>query len=415
MSDNQSSGFMHPEAQHAVRMLAGRLSHDFNNLLTPLLAYPQLVRRDLSPDASSQALLDVMESTADDIARICQQLARLAPDQGAPAEYLEVKPLAEDAIRLHQDDARTRKVDLSLAVEEGLPGVLIGESQLTGILDALLKNAIEAAAAQGGGTVALSAGRHTVTAARQMCGRQIPPGSYIRFDVSDDGSGIPDEAQALIFEPMFTTGRKRRVRGSGLDLTFVYACLADANGYIDFETGEGQGTTFSVFLPEHDRGQAEASPAPAEPVAAADPDPGAPELPIDGAARILVCDDEQVIVKLFRLMIRSGLKGVEVDDARNGADALDLFRERRHHVVVMDLHMPVMDGQTAFHKIEEYCNAEGCPMPTVIFCTGYAPPDGVRRLAETGGRHALLLKPVNTQVLIDAVRSGLKGSHGHRR
>jgi len=424
MSETQASATLtDPSALRAVRALSGRLAHDFNNLVTPLLAYPQLVRKDLPKGAASHALLDVMETTAEDIARICQQLARLGPDAEAAPEQLQLKPIVEGVIRELEGDARTQGVSLALAVEADLPSIWMGEPQCKRMLKALIANALnalEAAAAEGrtGGGVSVSVGRHTVDAPRAVVGGHMPPGTYVRIDVIDDGVGIDEAAQGEIFEPLFTMNRKRRVRGGGLGLSLTYAMLCDAHGFIAFDSELGRGTTFSVYLPEHKPAAVVAGELPCasgDSVSApmSVPRPASEPVP-EMSARILVCDDEHVIVKLFRMMIRSGLQGVEVDEARNGEEALALFRERRHQVVVMDLHMPVMDGQTAFHAIESFCASEGCEMPTVVFCTGYAPPEGIRRLADAGSKHALLLKPVNTQVLVDAVRAGLQGGYGRR-
>jgi CheY-like chemotaxis protein len=75
--------------------------------------------------------------------------------------------------------------------------------------------------------------------------------------------------------------------------------------------------------------------------------------------------------------------------------------------MIMDLHMPVMDGLTAFRKISEICTEDSLEMPSVVFCTGYAPPDSVRSIVSTCVRHHLLSKPVKSETLVDIIRSRL--------
>lgn len=84
-----------------------------------------------------------------------------------------------------------------------------------------------------------------------------------------------------------------------------------------------------------------------------------------------------------------------------------MFGVRRYDVIVMDLHMPIMDGQTAFLEIERICQKNEWPMPSVVFCTGYAPRDAVKKAISDGTRHTLLNKPVRSEILVKAVQTRL--------
>ncbi|MCX7591109.1 MAG: response regulator, partial [Kiritimatiellae bacterium] len=83
--------------------------------------------------------------------------------------------------------------------------------------------------------------------------------------------------------------------------------------------------------------------------------------------RILVADDEKAIAALYAMILSAELPECRVDCAANGAEAIALFRERRHSVVVLDLHMPILDGQRTFREIENFCREYGQPMPSVVF------------------------------------------------
>ena len=123
--------------------------------------------------------------------------------------------------------------------------------------------------------------------------------------------------------------------------------------------------------------------------------------------RVLVVDDDEAIRHLFHTLISRSIPGCEVDRVTNGAEAVEAFAEKHHAVVLMDLHMPVMDGRTAFFELERACGRMRWEMPAVLFCTGYAPPDAVTRVVRASERHALLAKPVDPRALIDAVRRRL--------
>ena len=124
--------------------------------------------------------------------------------------------------------------------------------------------------------------------------------------------------------------------------------------------------------------------------------------------RILIVDDEKTIREVFTQVISYGLPECRIDVAINGAEAVESFRTIHHGLLLMDLKMPIMDGETAFHKIEEICKAENWEMPPVIFCTGYAPSEELRKIIANSQLHSLLHKPVTNDVLLQAISHHLQ-------
>lgn len=131
------------------------------------------------------------------------------------------------------------------------------------------------------------------------------------------------------------------------------------------------------------------------------------ELEDPASGRVLIVDDEEGIRGLFSMIIAHDLPDVLLDEARNGEEALNQFQRERHRVLIMDLHMPVMDGLTAFSKIQQFCESASIRMPAVIFCSGFAPPRRVRDIVSGSTRHFLLSKPVKSDVLVRAIRTRL--------
>ena len=121
--------------------------------------------------------------------------------------------------------------------------------------------------------------------------------------------------------------------------------------------------------------------------------------------RVLIADDERAIRDVFRRVVTYGLPDCRVDLAVNGAEAVEFFRSVHHAVVLMDLFMPVMNGQEAFEEISAICEAERWDMPAVIFCTGFDPPDGIRAIVAQNSKHCLLLKPVDHDTLLEELTS----------
>jgi CheY-like chemotaxis protein len=122
---------------------------------------------------------------------------------------------------------------------------------------------------------------------------------------------------------------------------------------------------------------------------------------------ILIVDDEESICRLFLMILKTAIPDAKFEMADNGAEALSRFHDNRPGVVIMDLHMPVMDGLAAFLEMQAACRENGWEMPAVIFCTGFAPPDTVRKIIADDSRHALLLKPVSGDTLVEVVKSRL--------
>ncbi|MFC1498318.1 response regulator [Verrucomicrobiota bacterium] len=123
--------------------------------------------------------------------------------------------------------------------------------------------------------------------------------------------------------------------------------------------------------------------------------------------RILIVDDEKMVREVFMRIMSFSLPDCRIDMAVNGAEAISSFREARHGVLLMDLRMPVMDGEEAFNKIEALCRENKWEIPAVIFCTGYVPSDDIQKIAENNRKHALLKKPVTNDVLIETIKSRL--------
>jgi CheY-like chemotaxis protein len=105
--------------------------------------------------------------------------------------------------------------------------------------------------------------------------------------------------------------------------------------------------------------------------------------------------------------LSSALPEAKIDLASNGAEALEVFCKHHHAVLVMDLHMPVMDGKVAYFEIEKACKEKGWQMPAVVFCTGFAFPDTVKGIVAGNSAHCLLSKPVGSDVLVETVRKRL--------
>jgi signal transduction histidine kinase/CheY-like chemotaxis protein len=503
--------------------LAGQIAHDFNNLLTPLLAYPDLIRREIQDNPVAGEYLDIMERTTGDMMRLTQQLLSLARRGQVGNDVFSVNDVIEQVVKLMQ---KTMPAGIA-AVLELAPDLLAvkgSKDQVRRVVENLLQNAIDAM----GETGRLSVRTENVyldAPVGQYAGVNI--GEYIKIGVTDTGTGIPAEIKDKVFDPFFTTKRASKQRGTGLGLSIVHGIVRDHRGYVDMDTAVGKGSTFHVYLPitrqSVPRAAGDALPHGSEHILVVDDDPlqvqvlssllgvlgykaiGARsgeecvkmirdegrrfdlvildmimEEGMDGldtftaikavvpsqrailisgfskaarrivkaqqmgagtylrkpltiervaaavreeldrplgaggeadaarGKRILIVDDEQMIRKLFGMIILSEFRDAVIDHAANGREAVDAFQEGRHQLIIMDLQMPMLDGREAFSEIVRVCGRKQWTVPPVIFCTGFSPPESLNAIIGDGRTHCLLRKPVKTDMLLDAVRQRLR-------
>lgn len=119
---------------------------------------------------------------------------------------------------------------------------------------------------------------------------------------------------------------------------------------------------------------------------------------------ILIADDEAAITALFKEILRKEFPGRQVDLAADGSECVERFSEGHHQAILMDLHMPVKDGLCAFHELREVCRERHWQLPSVLFFTGFAPPDTIRNIVAADSRHDVLMKPIALETLLAAVR-----------
>ncbi len=123
--------------------------------------------------------------------------------------------------------------------------------------------------------------------------------------------------------------------------------------------------------------------------------------------QILLVDNEKSVVEAYREALEDHFPYDRVETAANGFDAVEAFRLRRHDVMVMDIHMPVMDGQQAEYEIRMFCEEKNIPEPDIIFFTGYLPPDSMKETIRMNPACSLLLKPVTAKTLIEEIEKKL--------
>jgi len=214
---------------------------------------------------------------------------------------------------------------------------------------------------------------------------RVPTGEYVKLTVADTGGGIPKDHVTEIFEPFFTTKTTDRKRGSGLGLSVVHAVVEDHNGYIDFTSEEGRGTSFFVYFPvtrEH-----EVSFTTDQQV-------------IGGAEKILVIDDAAMQLEVVTTLLAK--LGYQANTAKGGEEAIEVAKETSPDLLIVDMIMPDgIDGAETYRRI-----LESNPHQKAIIVSGFAESARVQEAIRLGAG-AFVRKPLTFMSIARAVRTEL--------
>ncbi|MBI4862897.1 MAG: PAS domain S-box protein [Candidatus Riflebacteria bacterium] len=311
----------------SLGIMAGGIAHDFNNLLAGVFGNLDLARR-RSQDPRVARHLDEALAVLDRARALTQQLLTFAKG-GAPLRRCQsLAPPVRDAVRFSLSGSNvTARLDLP----DDLWPCEFDEHQIGQVIDNLVINAQQAMPTGGSMTVAA---RNVTVADRKH--PFLPAGRYVTVSITDTGTGIPSRLRARIFDPFFTTKQK----GSGLGLAMAHSIVRQHGGCIDLESELGLGSTFHVTLPAA-TGEAQA------PAAEAITDPS-------GCGRILVMDDEQMILTLMKAILETlGYTMVGVNDGAQLIQTLEDEAEAGRTFAAVILDLTVRGGMGGVEAIAE--------------------------------------------------------------
>ncbi len=373
----------HARKMEAVGQLAGGIAHDYNNLLTGILSYSDLILAELRQGDPIRADIEQIRQIGQRAAALTRQFLAFSRRQVLQPAVLSLNATVAD---LNTMLRRLLGADVSLEInlDPGLWHVMADPGQLEQVLVNLVVNARDAMPR--GGRVTIATANWELEAGTAPRANGVRPGEYVTLTVGDTGVGMDVPTQARIFEPFFTT--KELGKGTGLGLSTVYGIVDQSGGHVTVESAPGQGATFTIFLPRH-----------------AGPDSAAPArdrrgLPGGNETLLLVEDEAAVRTSARRLLERHGYTVLE---ARHGGDALRLAEEsgRTVDLVLTDLVMPEMGGRELAERLRAHQ-----PGLKVLFMSGYTEkaltPDGIMP-PHTG----LVEKPFTVEQLMRRLREVL--------
>ncbi|HEY0715413.1 MAG TPA: ATP-binding protein, partial [Polyangia bacterium] len=232
------------QKMEAVGRLAGGVGHDFNNVLTVILNYSDLMLADLHPDDDRRELMVEIKKAGTRAADLTRQLLTFSRQQVLAPQPLDLNQLIAGLGKMLR---RVLRDDITLVFEPGaeLGTIYADKGSLEQLMVTLVANARDAMPT--GGVVSIATTKVSLDDDYVATHPGARPGPHVRLEVSDTGVGIEAAAQALIFEPFFST--KDPSQGGGLGLSTVLGIVQQSGGHIDVHSIPGEGTTFTIHLP----------------------------------------------------------------------------------------------------------------------------------------------------------------------
>ncbi len=363
------------QRMESIGVLSGGIAHDFNNLLAAikLLAGTARVRE---TDPARVEIFETIDQVVDTGVRLTRSLLKFSRRGEAVVHLTSLNAVVGNIASLCE---RTLDRRITLRVErcEGDTPVLADVSQLEQVVLNLLVNARDAI--DGNGEIVLRTFEWT-DASRSSSSDRLGPGPYVVLEVQDTGRGVDPETSERIFEPYFTTKPGGADKGTGLGLSTVFGIVASHAGAVEVARTSREGTTMRVVLPRAPIAEATESPRAAR----------GTELS-RGSGVVLVVDDEDVLRDGCALALRN--LGYEVLTARDGHEALEIFRERHRQLsaVLLDVVMPRMTGDRA----RDAMRAIDADVPVVL--TSAMPPNVPTDGVASEGTTPFLAKPYSIE------------------
>jgi two-component system cell cycle sensor histidine kinase/response regulator CckA len=376
------------QKMESIGRLAGGVAHDFNNMLSVILGYSELIKTKLAPDDPIMRDFEQIQRAAKRAQDITQQLLAFSRKQVFEPKILNINELIHcfenNLSRLIGED-----IELKFFPSRDIENIEFDPTQIEQILMNLAINARDAMPAGGNLTFETA----NVSLDEAYCREHVGfiPGNFVQISVSDNGNGMDTETISHIFEPFFTT--KEIGKGTGLGLATVYGIVKQGGGFINVYSEPGRGTTFKIYIPVS-TGDIESLNI--------DEDQG----PVLGSEAVFLVEDDEMVRKMVEVSLRK--LGYTVLSAAGPEEALAIFPKEKNTVdlLITDVVMPKMNGKVLYKRLKSVR-----PDLKVLYMSGYTANVIVDHGVLNKGVQ-FISKPFSIIELSNKVRNAL-GDGGH--
>lgn len=382
-------------ANRAKSEFLANMSHEMRTPLNSIIGGTDYLSS-VGLKEDQQRCLTMIHHAGDSLLVLINDLIDLSRIEAGQLEILRrpfnLQRTLERVIEMVGRDVEGKKLKLSLVSEPSMPQVVKGDQiRLQQVLVNLVANAVKFT--EDGGSISVT------TSSAPAEGDQVP----VTFSIRDSGIGIEPDKLDMIFDSFSQadTSITRRFGGSGLGLAISRKLVEAMGGTMQVESVPGVGSTFSFTIPFL---STQAEPEPANKTSAAQErehvTTAVQELRSGGTKRVLLVDDSYENRELMRLLLHSF--PMDLHEAENGQDAVDLFMAHSFDLVFMDIQMPLMDGYTATRIMRRYEESTGRGKTTIIALTAHAYESDIQKCLNAGC-DGHISKPFKKRTLLDCL------------
>jgi two-component system cell cycle sensor histidine kinase/response regulator CckA len=395
--------FLQAQKMEAVGRLAGGVAHDFNNILTVIGGYSEMLLKTLPEGEPAHRQATEIGVAAKRAAALTRQLLTFSRKQVLEPKVLDLNTIASSILgflsRLLGED-----IEIVLELQKDLGLVKADPGQIEQVITNLAVNARDAMPQ--GGKLILETQDVELDESYARAHPSVAVGPYVLLAASDTGCGMTPETVSHLFEPFFTT--KELGKGTGLGLSTVFGIVKQSGGEISVYSVPGEGTTFKIYLPRVSAETGERDLASSPTIIRARP-----------GETVLMVEDDEAVGRLTKSMLSD--LGYEVLAAARGEEALEIaaHHPRPIHLLLTDMLMPGMRGPEVASRLLALR-----PETRVVFMSGYA-EELVLNHAAVQGSAVFLQKPFTSSTLGGKLREALDavllpeqqgaGVHGRRK
>ncbi len=370
------------QKMESIGRLAGGLAHDFNNILTGILGYSELLKMKFEDITTKEGrAVDVINEGAKRAANLTKQLLSFSRKEDHKTIPVDINVIINSTIKI-TEKIFEKLINVDLDFDENLYLVEGDESKLNQVFTNLIINSKDAMP-EGGELIVKTEN----TFLDENFTRMIPDikkGKYIKISVTDTGSGMTPEVKDRIFEPFFTT--KSTEKGTGLGLATVYGIIKKHNGHISVDSEPGQGTTFSIYLIASSKKISEQV---------------TDTTLVKGTGTILIIDDEKHIRNLAQSQLQN--LGYSTMTAEDGISGAKVFKENYKNIdlILLDMIMPNTIAYETYHELKNIK-----PEVKILLISGYSKSEKVNEILNEGAE-GFIQKPFPLHILSKAINEAI--------